>query len=53
VGIRSPSILAGEIGIVTGTGQSDAWLQFHDDGMEISTEKEVGQGGDNGVSITG
>jgi len=29
------------------------WLYFHDDGMGISAEYEVGQGGDREVSFTG
>ena len=53
MGIGSSPIFSGEICNFFGIGQCVASLHFHDDGMEISAEKEAGKGGDHKVPFTG
>ena len=46
MGVRSSPIFPGEICTFFGTGHCVVQLYFCDDGMGISVENEVGQGGD-------
>ena len=54
VGIGFAPILSGEIGhfIRVDGNVAQSWY-FHDDGTEVSKEKEVGRGSNNEISFTG
>jgi len=51
MGIGSSPIFSGEICSFFGTGQCVARLHFHDNGMGVYPENEVGQGGDREVPL--